>query len=268
VSDPFQGRDPFQAPGSNGDRRPAPSIDDIGKTLARISSSEAMPSRKEMVKLLGEVGRSARGAGTKAVMSGYWLTDVVQSAAAHIPARDLATLQEHHHGLSGPLLADALIRNASMATAAVGAATGALAAASQLTPATWTTLPFELLGETAIVVAIELKLVAELHAVAGQPLIGRSPSELGIALAKAWSASRGIKTIDLLGTSAADIVGRQARGQLTRQLRRRLVARTGRSLGSFAPFLVGAGAGAALNRKATLSVGQKVAESLGLPVPR
>ena len=262
MTEPF--RDQGQAAG-DGD---SPSTDQVGQALARAGGADARPSSKEMAKLLGEVGRSARAAGTRAVVSGQWLTDVVQSAAGHVAARDLATLQEHHHGLTGPLLADALIRNAGLVTAAIGAATGALAAASELTPATWTTLPFELLGETALVVAVELKLVAELHEVAGQPLTGRPAAETGIALAKAWSASRGIKTVDLLGTSAADVVGRQARGQLTRQLRRRLVARTGRSLGAFAPFLIGAGAGAALNRKATLTVGQKVAESLGLPVPR
>ncbi len=260
--------EPFRDRGADTAPEAPPSTDDLGRSLAAIGGSTERPSRGDVAKLLGEVGRSARAAGAKAVMSGRWLTDVVQSAAGHVPARDLATLQAHHRGLTGPLLADALIRHASLTTAAIGATTGALATGAELTPATWTVLPASLLAETSLVVAVELKLVAELHAVAGRPLTGRPATETGIALARAWSASRGIKAMDLLGTGAADLIGRQGRNQLTVQLRRRLAARTGRSLGSFVPFMIGAGAGAALNRGATLAVGKKVAESLGLPIPR
>lgn len=240
--------------------------DELGRQLAEISASDRV-DRQQLAALLKEVTRSARSAGTKAVVSGTWLADVLQAAAGHIRPRDLPTLQQHHHGLAGPLLADALIRNAGVASAGIGAATGAIAAASELTPTTWVSLPVELLAETAVVVALELKLVAELHAVAGCPITGRPPTEVGFALVKAWAGSRGVQATDLIGSGAGDMLGRQARTQLSRQLRRRLMARTGRSLGSFAPMLIGAAVGAALNRKATQAVGRKVSESLGLPIP-
>ena len=118
--------------------------------------------------LLRLAGRSARQAGSKAVASGKWLSEIALDVAGHIPVRDIGTLREHHHGLDGALLAGALIRAAGRSTATVGAATGALAAASEVNPATWATLPVELAAETLIVVAVEMKLVGELHEAAGK----------------------------------------------------------------------------------------------------
>lgn len=229
------------------------------------------PSREQLGKVLTLSARSARSAGLGAVTSGRWLTEVTLDAASHLPVRDLATLRDHFDGLDGPLLAGALIRNASLTTGAVGGITGAIAAASELTPATWTALPFELLGETLVVVAIEMKLVAELHEAAHRPLEG-SLAERGSAIAQAWSESRGIRPSDLvhrpLRSTASDLVGRQARGHLTTQLRRRLLLRAGRNITSLAPFMAGALAGAGLNRRATRKLGSEVASSLGIAPPR
>ena len=44
------------------------------------------------------------------------LADLLLEAVPHIPVRDLDTLVEHHHGLTGEALADALVKNATRAT--------------------------------------------------------------------------------------------------------------------------------------------------------
>jgi hypothetical protein len=254
--------------------RPLPVlVDDVDGELARAiaESGSGKLSREQVSRVLTLASRSARTAGVKAVTSGRWLADVSLDAASHVPVRDLATLREHFGGLEGPLLAGALVRNASLATATVGGITGGLAAASQMTPATWTALPFELLAETLVVVAIEMKLVAELHEVAHQGMRG-TMGERGTAIATAWSESRGLRTSDLvsrpLRTTAAELVGRQSRSHLANALRKRILLRAGRNVTSLAPLLAGAAAGAELNRRATRTLGTKVASSLGIKPPR
>lgn len=197
--------------------------------------------------------------------------------AGRIPVRDHDALREHHHGLSGSLLAGALIRNAGRATGAVGAATGALAAASEALPPAWPGLPVELAVETLVVVAIEMKLVGELHEAAGISL-PRLMRDKGPLVARSWADSRGLRAQDVaeltrskpqgsLTGAAADLLGRGARDQLTIQLKRRILRRSGRNVATFTPLLVGAAAGAALNRRATRIIGTKVAVSLGIPPP-
>ena len=61
---------------------------------------------------------------------------------------------------------------------------------------------------------------------------------------------------------AADIFGRQARTTLTIAIRRRLTHRLGRSLATLIPLMAGAVAGAMLNRRATVAIGQTVAADL------
>ena len=258
----------------------APSTDteQLAQVIAR--AGEAGQDSRQLRQILGLVTRSARGAGAKAVGSGRWLAEVALDVAGHVPVRDLATLQAHHDGLSGSLLAGTLIRNASLSTAAVGAATGALAAASETTPMSWGTLPLELAAETLVVVAIEMKLVAELHEAAGIAL----PMGIrvkGPVIATSWADSRGVPPQDIISVlqvtnsgataqlagAAAGLLGRSARDQIIQQLRRRIVRRTGRNLVSFTPLLIGAAAGAALNRRATRAVGNAVAVSLGIPPP-
>ncbi|MGH9243488.1 MAG: hypothetical protein ACRD29_04075 [Acidimicrobiales bacterium] len=244
---------------------PAADVDrQLARTIGELAGEKPEPRRVR--RFVDLAARSARRAGVVAVASGRWFAEITLESAGHLPVRDLETMRLHHRGKDGQELAAALVRRASLSSAAVGAATGALATASQATPATWTTLPFELLAETLLVVGIEMKLVAELHAVAGRP-IGGNIGERGAAIARAWSESRGIRPGELLAGGKLDVVGRQARNQLTAVLRRRLVARTGRNLGSFVPFLAGAVAGGALNRRATAKLGRKVAASLGVALP-
>jgi hypothetical protein len=244
--------------------------------LANRSSGQPLADgeQKGVVRL---ATRSARDAGTRAVASGRWLSEVTLEVAGHLPVRDRATLQAHHHGLGGSLLAGSLIKAASRTTAAVGAATGAIAAASETTPNTWGTLPLELAVETLVVVAIEMKLVGELQEAAGLAL-PHSLRYRGPLIARAWAETRGIGAGDLaaiarsaqpgaVGMAAADLLSRGARDQLTAQLKRQLLRRTGRNMAAFTPMLLGAAAGAALNRRATRMLGNKVATSLGIPPP-
>jgi hypothetical protein len=212
--------------------------------------------------LVSSVAKGARGAGFKAVTGGRWLLQTTLTTAEHLPVRSLDELQRHHRGLTGPMLADALVRNASLSSASVGAATGALITAQELVPPSWWVIPFEVAAETALVVAIELKLVGELHEAYGRSIPGEGMQK-GVAIATAWSESRGVTAQDLLiAGGSLDLVGRQARSALANSLRRRLSKRVGRSLGSLVPMLIGAGVAAELNRRATRNLGQAVQADL------
>ena len=214
----------------------------------------------------GALVRSARAAGAKAVASGRWLADAVIDFAPRIPVRDLLTLSAHHGGLIGNELAHELVRNASRAAAGIGALSGAVMSAEEFVPPAWVALPFEVAVETALVAAIELKLVAELHEVYGRPVRGTA-TERTTALVKAWAERRGITPSTLTRRGGlTDALGRSARNELTRLVRRRLMARFGRNLTSLAPLFVGAVAGAEVNRRATKSLGEAVAKDLSTHV--
>lgn len=231
---------------------------DLGRALGELTAGE--PSKGALIGVGKLAATSARRAGGRAVVSGRWLADVLIEAAPHIPIRSLDTLRAHHDGRSGAALADTLIRNAARASAVVGAASGAMIAAQETAPPAWVAIPFELLAETAIIAAIEMKLVAELHEVYRKPVHG-TPSERAVGLAKAWAERRGV-TPAVLGGSLGDVLGRGTRREITRLLQRRLVLRTARNTVSLAPFLAGAVAGAEVNRRATRALGEAVVRDL------
>jgi hypothetical protein len=210
---------------------------------------------------------SMRRAGAGAVGGGRWLADTVVEIIPHIPVRDLATLQEHHYGATGGALASEIIRNAARMTAAVGATTGALAAAEDLSPPSWIVLPIELILETLVVAAIEMKLVAELHEVYGRPVPGQG-ADRALALSRAWAERRGVTPQSLVtGGGLSDVLGRGTRNEIMRLVRRRLMSRTLRNTTSLAPFLIGAVAGAEINRRATANVGDAVVRDLAAVPP-
>jgi hypothetical protein len=267
-SEPTELVGPVGPAGGNG-RADATSETDVHGQLAKAIgelTGDGEVGHRKVTDAIVLAGKSAQQAGVKAVTSGRWLTDIIIQTGGHIPVRDLATLRMHHDGKEGQELAEALIRNASRTSAAVGAATGALVTASQLAVATWATLPIELLAETLIVVAIELKLVAELHAIAGHPFQG-TMSEKATAAAEVWSENSGSRpgTRGKLGNLG--FAARQAHRQLTAAVQRRVLRRAGRNLWSFVPFMIGAAVAAELNRRATMSVGRRVARTLGLLPP-
>jgi hypothetical protein len=234
--------------------------DDLGRAVGQLAGGR--PDRG----MLGEVTRLARSsmrvAGARSVATGRWLAEVLVDAAPHIPVRDLDTLHAHHPGLKGDELADELIRAASRTTAAIGAVAGAVAGAEELAPPTWLAIPAELLVETLAVVAVELKLVAELQEAYGQPVDG-TPTQRSLAIVRAWAEGRGVSARTLTepgGVSSA--FGRTTRRELARLLQRRLARRALRNASALSPFLTGALAGAELNRRATRNLGDKVARDL------
>ena len=133
-----------------------------------------------------------------------------------------------------------------------------MAAAEEFVPPAWVTIPAELAVEILAVVAVEMRLVVELHEVYGRAITGTG-SERALAVAKAWSERRGVTPLTLITPGgAAQILGRTSRREVTRLLQRRLTRRALRSLWSLAPLLAGAAAAATANRRATRSLGQAV----------
>jgi uncharacterized membrane protein len=105
-------------------------------------------------------------------------------------------------------------------------------------------------------VAVELKLVAELHVVYGRAPQG-PPAQVAAAYLGAWVAKRGLdlgQGVPSLGV----VLGTAARTQL----RNRIVRRFGRNLSTLAPLLAGAVAGAELNRRETRSLGAALVDDL------
>jgi hypothetical protein len=236
----------------------------VGRAIARGKNRgvRALPDQDNAAgvrdQLVGLAG-SARKAGRRAVVSGRWLADTVVDLAPRLPVRDAATLSAHYDGLAGDALARELIRSAGRVSGAIAATTGGVIAAQELTLAGLVLVPFELAAETALVVATEVKLVAELHHVAGRRLPGGPHQRAGAAL-MAWMSGRPVPPNPAAATVRGDVLGRAGRQQLREVLRRRFT----RNLSTLGPMLTGAAAAGYLNRKATLDVGGRIARDLGL----
>jgi hypothetical protein len=209
--------------------------------------------------LIADLTRSARTAGRHAVLSGRWLAEMVVDLAPRVPLRDLDTLSRHHGGLTGAALARSMIESSGRVSAAIGAAAGGLVAVQEISVAGLVAIPFELAAETVLVVLVEMKLVAELHHVAGRPVPGGA-KERTAAVLRSWLSGRGITAARLAAPGRADLLGRATRARLNDALRRRFT----RNLATLAPMLAGAALAAWLNRRATLSVGHSLASDLGL----
>jgi len=237
-------------------------VGDVGELVDRLTSSDL--NRRERSRLLvalgSALGAGAKAAGSRAAISGRWLADVVaEQVAPRLPVRDLLALREQHGGASGDQLAEALISAASRTTAGVGAAAGAITAAEMAAPPLLLTAPVLLSAQTLVVVAVELKLVAELHVVYGRAPVG-SRSQVAVACLTAWATRK-----------AAPRPGSGARqpqlavaltAALKQQLRQRVVRRLARNVSSLMPFLAGAVAGAELNRRETRSLGETLQRDL------
>jgi hypothetical protein len=199
--------------------------------------------------------RSARGAGRGAVTSGRWLVDAVVDMAPHVPVRDLATLSDHHGGLTGARLARSVVKAAGKASAAIGGAAGGLMSVQELSLAGALAIPFELAAETALVVLVELKLVTELHHVAGDPLPD-GPRRRTVGVVGSWLSGTAVDS------DGGETLTPAARAHLGRVLKQRLA----HSLVSVAPLLTGAAAAAWINRRTTLAIGKALTRDLGLVV--
>jgi hypothetical protein len=228
---------------------------ELGDLVARLTADDL--DRRERGRVLGAVAKVLAGGARAASFSGRRLADLVaDDVAPHLPVRDLLTLREHHHGLSGDELAAALIRNASVVNAGIGAAAGAVAAVEFAAPPAMLAAPVQLAAETLATVAVELKLVAELHVVYGRAPIGNR-RQLAFAYLTSWAAKRGLDS-STGGPSLSDVLSTAAR----QQVRQRVVRRLRRNITSLAPFLAGAVAGAELNRRETRALGEALQRDL------
>lgn len=232
--------------------------EEVGELVGRLSDRDldVRERGRLLARLTGLLGDGFRTVGARAALSGRWLAELVDEVAPHVPVRDLPTLRSHHGGLSGDELAASLVRSATLATAGVGAAGGALAAVQHAAPPTLLAAPLQLTAETLAVVAIELKLVAELHVVYGRAPAGPR-AQLMAGYVGSWAAKRGIDPDSGIPAIGA-VLGAAAR----QQLRRRLVRRLGRNVSTMAPFLAGAVAGAELNRRETRALGEALVAEL------
>jgi hypothetical protein len=234
-----------------------PVRDDLAATIADLTTDD-LPSaerRRLLGRLAGQAGRTGWRLLARPRGALRWIGETVLEVAPHVPVRDLATLQRHYPGLDGEALAERLVRNASRVTAAIGATGGGLSAVEWTAPPTLLTAPVLLSAETVAVVAVELKLIGELHEVYRIP-VPRGPSR-AVALVGSWAGRRGI-TLAKAGRGLGASLGLAAR----RELADRLLRRFGRNLTTLGPLLTGAAVGAELNRRATRAVGTAVRRDL------
>ncbi|HET8657866.1 MAG TPA: hypothetical protein VFM55_02585 [Micromonosporaceae bacterium] len=231
----------------------------MSETVAALTAEELAPAQRR--RLLGRLAAEvrARGVGNlfKPRAAIRWVADAVTDVAPHIPLRDLETLRQHHDGLDGDALAERLIRNAARGTAAVGAAGGGLTSIEWVITPSLLSAPVLLAAETVAVVAIELKLIGELHSVYRQPLPGNG-TQRAVALVQGWASRRGV-TPAVPGGGVAAVLGTAAR----KELRDRLLRRFGRNLTTLGPLLTGAAVAGYLNRRATLALANEVRKDLG-----
>lgn len=226
--------------------------------LGQVASSEQMDARTRarlQTRLGSALTTGARAAGGLALASGRWLTDAVIEMAPHVPVRDLTTLSAHHRGLTGEQLADSMVKVATRASAAIGMAGGTLAAVEYAAPPTLLSAPAQIAAETLAVVAIELKLVAELHVVYGATIEG-SPSGRGAIYLRAWARRRGLDPLQPAQVPGA--LGIAAR----RDLRRRVVRRLATSSATLTPMMMGAALGATLNNRETARLARAIRKDL------
>lgn len=226
--------------------------------LARLTEPDLSTTdrRRLLGRAVSGLGRGAGRAMRGPRAAAGWASDLVIAVAPHLTVRDLDTLQRHYGGKSGDELADAVIRNAARTTASIGAAGGGIAAVEWTAPPSLLSAPILLAVETATVVAIEVKLLAELHEIYGVPVRG-SASERTSALLQAWARRRGV-TLLQGGRGFTTILG----GGLRKELRDRMLRRMGRNLTTLGPLFTGAAIGAELNRRATRKLGDEVRDDL------
>jgi len=238
---------------------PAETDAEIGRTVAALTADDLEPSsrRKLLGRLVNDVRRRGLGQLFRPKAALRWMADVIGDIAPHVPIRNLDTLHRHFPGLDGDDLAERLIRNAARGTAGIGAAGGGVAALEWVATPTLLSAPVLLAAETVAVVAIELKLIGELHEVYGQPVAGNG-THRAASLIQAWAGQRGVNPL-IPGIGVASVLGTAARKELQGTLLRRF----GRNLSTLGPLLTGAAVASYLNRRATRSLGDKLRKDLG-----
>ena len=234
-------------------------VDELSGTIAALTADNLDQSerRKLLGRLVGQMRLRAIGDLFRPKAAIRWVADTVSDVAPRLPIRDRETLLRHFPGLSDDAIAERLIRNAALTTAAVGAASGGVAAIEWVATPTLLSAPVLLAAETVVVVAVEIKLIGELHEVYGAPVAG-TRSQRAAALVQAWAHRRGIDPVVPGGIGLAAVLGTAAR----KELRDRLLRRFGRNLTTYGPMLTGAAVASYLNRRATISLGQQIRKDL------
>ena len=233
--------------------------DELERVVAEVvGSGQVRPAGAGRV--VAALARRVRTAGPRALVDGSFLTDLLSSVLPRLDLRGAEALRQAYPDLEPDEVAAELIRSASVLTAGIGAACGALASGAELTGAGLLTVPLPVLADTVLSALVEMRLVAELHAAMGAPL-PQPGSQRAAALLRAWAAGRGVT--DAAGSGGGLDVVAAMRGEVGRLVRRRITQRAGRSLVALAPALTGAVAAAELNRRATRSLGQRVLADLG-----
>jgi hypothetical protein len=236
----------------------------IGKTVAELARSDLEPAgrRRLLGRLMGDVRSRGLGQVFRPKAALRWMADVVGDIAPHVPIRNLDTLRAHFDGMDGDELADRLIRNAGRATAGVGAAGGGVASLQWTVTPTLLSAPVLLAAETLAVVAIELKLIGELHEIYRLPISGAA-GQRATTLLQSWASQRGVNPL-VPGVGVASVLGTAAR----KELQSTLLKRFGRNLTTLGPLLTGAAVAGYLNRRATHKLGEELMKDLrkkGLP---
>jgi hypothetical protein len=242
-----QGRDGTASRAADGARAAGSTLRDVVAAVAAAAGSG-----------LGRAA-TAKPAGTdEGRGAGALLGDLLAAAVPRLPIRDAARLRAAYPTASDEEIADALVVRAVRLTAAVGAATGGLAAAHWFAPPSMLALPLELAAETVLTAAVEIVLLGELHELHGRAP-GGDPRERAAGYLAAWSAQH---AVDRAGTTGAGAVLGSA---AFRALRRRLGRRMVRGAPAAAPLLLGAALGGRGNRKATETLARRVRADLRNP---
>jgi hypothetical protein len=243
---------------AQGDEDPQPSTA-IDAVTELAEQEDLEPARRR--RLLGRLVRDqAEKRGVRGLLNPKaavrWMTDAITDVVPHLPIRDLEALRRHYDGLDGEQLAERLVRNASRVTAGIGAAGGGVAAVEWVATPTLLSAPVLLAAETVAVVAVEMKLIGELHEVYRQPVPGAG-TQRAVDLIQAWAHRRGVNPL-APGRGMAAALGTATR----KELRERLVKRFGRNLSTLGPLLTGAAIAGFLNRRATQQLGEEIRKDL------
>jgi hypothetical protein len=239
--------------------------DELAALVGSLTSGKV--NAKDMRRLVVLLGRYLR-LGRKGVsLNGKGLADLLLYIAPRLPVRDLVALHKSYGGVTGGTLAGKVIKSASRTSAGVGGVTGALATAGELAPPLWVTLPVEILAETLLVTAVEMRMIVELQAVYGLPIEGDTTAR-GVAIVEAWSTRRGVDMKRLERKGRSELARDHGVGKnLTRVVKRKLMARAARNLGTLAPLFIGAAIGAETNRRSTRDIGNAIIHDLVKQAP-
>jgi hypothetical protein len=175
-----------------------------------------------------------------------------------LPIRDADRLRQAHPGASDDEIVQALVARAARLTSGIGAAAGGLVAAAWFAPPSLLALPLELGAETALIAAVEVVLVGELHELHGRPASGDPRTRAGAYLAS-WSAQRAVEGVGVAG------VGSLLSSAGVLALRRHVTRRLARTVPGAAPFLIGAALAGRSNRRATETLAERVLTDLRGP---